>query len=305
MIKVGIIEADNPLAGELIRILVNHPETVLEALYAPNLVGRNLISVHHGLIGETSLNFTDKLNPEELDLIIDLSDQPNLSNSKFLKGNENLKFISLKKESLSQLDSEKVEPGLSEINRKALVRTAQGAYILSPVIVPALIALAPLADFLLLNSDIKIDIDIPYDLEIGSDLDKEINTLKEILRIHQTSFTGDVELNISRNKETERGITSKVNLSSPLSLEEIEKIYLQTYDDHNFTFITGSEVESKETEGSQKIVIYPHKPDPEKLELKIVADGRLRGGAGDIVHVMNLFFGLHEKTGLHLKPSRF
>ena len=46
-------------------------------------------------------------------------------------------------------------------------------------------------------------------------------------------------------------------------------------------------------------------PEPGRFEAEAVADARMRGGAGDAVHAMNLLFGLHERTGLTLKASHF
>ena len=52
MIKVGIAGADTAMAGELIRILINHPDVEIISAFAPGKVGRKVASVHHGLAGE-------------------------------------------------------------------------------------------------------------------------------------------------------------------------------------------------------------------------------------------------------------
>ena len=91
-----------------------------------------------------------------------------------------------------------------------------------------------------------------------------------------------------------------------LSLEEIEKIYEGIYDDHNFTFIThSSTISIKEVEGNQKCIITLSKPTADKILISAIWDGRMRGGAGDGVHIMNLMKGLYEKTGLSLKTSSY
>ncbi|MDE5675381.1 MAG: N-acetyl-gamma-glutamyl-phosphate reductase, partial [Muribaculaceae bacterium] len=69
MIKVGIIGADTPEAGELLRLLINHPEVEVETLYAPLLAGRQVSSCHHGFIGERSMNFTDRLDLSKIDAV--------------------------------------------------------------------------------------------------------------------------------------------------------------------------------------------------------------------------------------------
>lgn len=306
MIKVGIIGADLPIVGEIIRILVNHPETEIVSLISPSHTGRAVSALHHGLIGETQLFFSDKIDTENIDfLIIANSDLLGKDYIDKVLQNENLKvvFSNSGKSDIDYIDN--FEIGLSEINRKALVRGARAAYIPSTAIIPSFIALSPLAQFLLLNSDINIAVNMPHDIAILIDEVKESEKIKKYLQTNQTSFNGNINLKVSGDHFTERGSTTTITLVSNLALSEIEKIYQDIYDDHNFTFLINGEVKSKEVEGTQKVIMSLKKPDPETLIIEVVEDARLRGGAGDIVHVMNLFFGLHEKTGLHLKASSF
>lgn len=303
MVKVGITGAESPLSGEIIRLLINHPEVELISLYSPNLPGRNITSIHHGFIGESNLNFTDKLNPEDLDLLI-ITDNSETSRNliKLLPQFDKLKSILIKK---TKEEIEELEAGLSEINRKSLVRGAKNSYVLSPSIVPSLIALGPLAAFLLLNSDIDIEVEIPHDLLKDIDVAEEIKEIKSQLKKRQNSFSGDISLNVKPVNSTNRGQVTLIKFKNSLPLEEIEKIYDQIYDDHNFTFLVKNNVRTEEVEGTQKVVIYIEKPDADTLHIKTVSDARMRGGAGDVVHILNLFFGLHEKTGLQLKASNF
>ncbi|MCH5229720.1 MAG: hypothetical protein J1F12_06990 [Muribaculaceae bacterium] len=307
MVKVGIIGADKPIAGELLRILIHHPETDIRALVAPNLTGHSLSSFHHGFIGESNLTFTDKINSEDLDLIISLNEEMDSNDFiRLAKENENLKFIFIDYKNKGEKIDE-VEIGLSEINRKALVRGAKIACILNPAVAPTLIALIPLARYLLLNSEIKIEVYLPSDIffDIHDDSIKYKDCIREQLELNQNSFNKDISLTISPDSSTERGAKTQITVKSALPIDEIEKIYDQIYDDHNFSFYTGKELSTLEVEGTQKVLIRFSKPDQDTLRIDIVNDARMRGGAGDIVHVMNLFFGLHEKTGLDLKPSRF
>lgn len=303
MVKVALLNAELPLAGEIIRILVTHPETEIQALHSPLLAGRNVSSIHHGLIGEQQFNFTDKLNLEELQLVIilkrsDLSDKIISQAPNF----EDLKIITLGKD-FFDASGLRAELGVSEINRKALVRGAKMAYIISPIISPALIALGPLAGYLLLNADLEIEVKAPVDIVKESDAAKLGKEMAAILSGIQSSFHEKVDLKLSPLDDEERGITTKISLKNNLSIEEIEKIYDQIYDDHNFTFISRSDIGMEEVIGTQKSIIFLDKPTPETLVIKVVADARMRGGAGDAVHILNLFFGLHEKTGLNLKPA--
>ena len=86
-------------------------------------------------------------------------------------------------------------------------------------------------------------------------------------------------------------------------LAEILRLYDSHFDDHNFTFHVSYPVGMEEVEGTDRCVISLSKPTPDTLHVEAVADARLRGGAGEAVHLMNLLFGLHERVGLTLKAS--
>lgn len=347
MVNVSIIGAESPLSGEIIRILLQHPETEFSNLFSPALQGRNVAGIHHGLIGEAQLNFTDKISAENSDvIIISESAAENLFPLDQLIHNKDLKFISLLPLSLDsdfevtdhdadnifvsnkdvnniEIDDikennsdenktgeknsveNKIEIGLSEINRKPLVRGARIAVIPSPLLVGTLIALSPLADYMLLNKNIEIDLEAPADILKSSSLNELNKTLHDYLKTRQPSFKSGIHISLKEIPNSERSIITKIKLSNTLPLEEIEKIYDSIYDDHNFTFLSRQEVNIEEVEGTQKVVMHLEKPTAEELVIEVASDGRLRGGAGDVVHVINLFFGLHEKTGLYLKPSRF
>lgn len=304
MVKVGILDAEKPIAGEIIRILTNHPETEIKTLVSPLNMGRTISSIHHGLIGESPKNFTDKINLEELDFLIVPEDSKSWKDLiPLLDDYPDLKLVLLPFENSG--NTQDYEIGLSEINRKALVRGAKKAYLLSPCITPALISLIPLASFLLLNDDIEIEVSLPSDISNKIDVNAVSSKLLEILKKKQISFEGKVNLKLEENNDSERISKTVIYLRNSLPIEEIEKIYDQIYDDHNFTFITHNPVTSKEVEGTQKVIINLNKENEDNLIINIIADPRMRGGAGDAVHIMNLLFGLHEKTGLTLKSSRY
>ena len=104
---------------------------------------------------------------------------------------------------------------------------------------------------------------------------------------------------------SDRVIRVRSTLPIGLSLDEVDRIYEGIYDDHNFTFVLHRRVEDKEVEGTNKCLVQVSKPSDGELAIEAVADGRLRGGAGEALHLMNLLLGLHEKTGLELKASVF
>ncbi|MDE6423684.1 MAG: hypothetical protein K2K95_09755 [Muribaculaceae bacterium] len=305
MIKVGIIGAETPDAGELLRLLILHPEVDILSLYAPAWTGRMVASRHHGFIGEDIVNFSDSFNPSKLDIVFiaDDSDKGDelISNCASLP---ELRIIDMSPSRLNRAESKGMEYGLSEVNRKPLVRGARIAVVPSPAASLALIALYPLALSLLLNSDIDITVEaapeVISSLDVTS-LNQEINTF---LQKTQNSFSGKINTSlISRDSGRSMRVTS--TLKSPLAIAEVNQVYDSVYDDHNFTFISLSEVSRLEVEGTHKCILTIQKPGAGLLEVTAIADCHLRGAAGDAVHIMNLFFALDEKVGLHLKPSCF
>ena len=87
-------------------------------------------------------------------------------------------------------------------------------------------------------------------------------------------------------------------------INTIRDLYEKTYSDHNFSFISDSPVSTDEVTGTDKCIISLYETDG-KLTIDSVSDCRMRGGAGDAVHAMNLIYGLHEKTGLYLKAHKY
>lgn len=303
MINIAVIGASSLQAGELIRLLVNHPEVEIKYLYSPDYTGRPAASRHHGLIGEEIVSFTDNLDFSDSNLVF-IADS-GFSVKEFtdnLVKNPEIRIIDLSgEESVPGID---MSVGLSEINRKELVRGAKTARILTPLSSLALIALFPFALNSLLPSSISIDAAAPSDIARNEKIKEDKKQIGNILKKAQDNFSEDINIRISPNK-SERVMRLKISFKCEIDLDEIMNIYDSIYDDHNFVFITLSDMEGREIEGTQKTVITVRKPLPELCELEIVGDCRMRGGAGDAVHVMNLFFALYEKIGLQLKPSRY
>lgn len=295
MIKIGITGAGTPAAGELIRILALHPEAEITEACEPALRGRKLASVHRGLIGETELSFTDNIRPDELDVIFICGRTPQADiivqrRAEFPE----LKIIDLTGGTCAEPD---FECGLSEINRKPLVRGARCSTLLSPVASVALVALYPLAANLLLGAPVEIKASLPDGVEAG-------NAAAEIereLRKVQNSFNSTVTVTLKKG-ESPRGIHIEADIPTSMTVEDLLRLYEGIYDDHNFTFmVSEQQLQAAEAEGTQRCLISVTRRDAGSVHIEAVADARMRGGAGDAVHVMNLLFGLYERTGLAFK----
>ena len=69
MIKAGIIGGAGYTAGELIRLLINHPETEIVFINSSSNAGNKITDVHEGLYGEWDLTVTYALPREEIDVL--------------------------------------------------------------------------------------------------------------------------------------------------------------------------------------------------------------------------------------------
>lgn len=305
MIKVGIIGADVPDAGELLRLLIHHPEVDIVSLQSPSWAGRRVESRHHGFIGENIVNFSDSLDPSELNIVF-IADESD-SGISLLETSEDmpdLRIVDMSPERLDHLERFGMEYGLSEVNRKPLVRGARHAAIPTAAASLALISLYPLALNQQLGSDLEVTVHAPVSMAASlakGSLAREI--MSAVQRV-QNDFSHNVNVRVV---PVSSGRSMKVStlLKSPLAVAEVENLFEDVYDDHSFSFTTVSHIDRNEVEGTQKCIVSLQKPGAGLLELGAVGDCHMRGGAGDAVHVMNLLFALDEKVGLSLKPSCF
>ena len=159
MIKVGIIGGAGYTAGELIRLLLNHPDVELKWVHSTSNAGNPVSGVHQGLVGETALYFTNETPLDAVDVIFLCT--PHGESRKFLelhKDNipDDLRIIDLSQDFRIADDTHDFIYGLPELNRKYIIR---GKHVANPGCFATAIQLAllPLARNLLLNSDIHVN----------------------------------------------------------------------------------------------------------------------------------------------------
>lgn len=304
MIKVAITGADTSDSGELIRLLAMHPDVEIISAQAASLQGRSLASVHHGLIGETSLTFSATTDFSKCDvLFVGGNDMTGKELTRIRTDRPDLKIIMLNR--IAGADAERlgIVYGLPEINRKQLVRGATAAVVPASFASMALVSLFPFANSLLLNGDIDINIYSPRPILESTDIDDVKDQIGQQLREVQRSFSGTINIGTGES-QARRSALMDIEFDCTLSLQQMLDLY-DIYDDHRFSFVTTSAVGVSEVAGTNKCVISVAKGDYGKCTMRVAADCRLRGGAGEAVHIMNLMCGLHEKTGLNLKAIDF
>lgn len=322
MIKIGIIGGAGYTAGELIRLLLNHPDAEIVFVNSSSNAGNRITDVHCDLFGETDLRFTDQLPLEDIDLLFFCTAHGNTR--KFMESHtipETLKIIDLSMDYRIASDEHDFVYGLPELNRR---RICNSRHVANPGCFATCIQLAvlPLAKHLMLNSDLHVNAITgstgagvkPSPTSHFSWRNDNISIYKPFTHQHlaeiyqslhqlQNSFVSNVNF-IPMRGNFSRGIFATTYIDCKVELSEIQRIYEEYYDDHSFTFVTDKNPNLKQVVNTNKCLIYLQKYD-NKLLIVSMIDNLLKGASGQAVHNMNLLFGLEETVGLHLKPSAF
>lgn len=309
MIRVGIIGATHPVAGELLRLLIFHPDVEIVWAYAPSHEGLPLTQFHRGLAGETFLRFTDTITTDNVDVVFMCHDRDGKSRQILSQlapeDVERLRIIDISPDFLDAEQAGDFVYGIPEANRKPLVRGARHASVPSAVAMAVLLAVLPLARNLMLNSPIHATIvraSHPYDLGLVSVFpDGEQQEVTQAVRSVQSSFSQPVNI-VSVSGGFPRGMMAVVYMESPIAIEQVKELYDSFYDDHSFTFTSDLTPDIREIANTNKCMLNIDKVD-NQLVITAVIDDMLKGSAGNAVHLMNLLFGLQERVGLMLKAS--
>ncbi len=322
MIKVGIIGGAGYTAGELIRLLVNHPDVELRFVNSTSNAGNKIADIHAGLFGETDLRFTGELPLDEIDCLFFCTAHGDTK--KFMESHdipENVKIIDLSMDYRIANGSHDFVYGLPELNRR---RICSAKHVANPGCFATCIQLAvlPLAKHLMLNSDLhvnaitgstgagvkpsptshfswrndNISIYKPFTHQHLAEIQQSLNQL-------QNSFQSSINF-IPVRGNFSRGIFATTYLDCKIELEEIIRLYEDYYSDHSFTFITRKNPDLKQVVNTNKCLIHLEQIDGKLLIVSMI-DNLLKGASGQAVHNLNLLFGLEETVGLHLKPSAF
>jgi len=321
-IKVGVIGGAGYTAGELIRILINHPNVEISFVHSTSNAGNPITDVHSGLIGETNLVFTSELPLQDVDALFLCSAHGD--SKKFLDNNhvpESIKIIDLSTDYRGKSPNHDFIYGLPELNREE-IRTA--TRIANPGCFATAIQLAifPLAAAGLLTDEIHVNAITgstgagvkPSDTSHFSWRNNNISIYKafghqhleeigQSLRQLQPGFRKAVNF-IPVRGNFARGIFATTYTHSSISLEEAKKLYTDFYKDSAFTFVTDKNPDLKQVVNTNKGLVYLEKHG-DKLLIVSMIDNLLKGASGQAVQNMNLMFGLEEKAGLGLKSTGF
>ena len=320
MIRVGIIGGAGYTAGELIRILLNHPDAELSFVHSTSNAGNKLWEVHSGLFGETDQAFSDSFDLDAVDVVFLCSGHG--KSTAFWA--ENARPAGLKVVDLAQDfrdESCGYVYGLPEINRERI----QGAELVAnPGCFATAIQLAalPLAAAGLLRSDVEVTAitgSTGAGVKPGSTThfswrNNNVSVYKAFEHQHlkeicmnvlklQPDYGGAVDF-IPVRGDFARGILASVHVKSDLSQEEAVALYSDFYQDAAFTHVFPGNVDLKQVVNTNKCLLSIEKHG-DRLLVNSVIDNLLKGASGQAVQNMNLMFGLPEDEGLRLKASAF
>lgn len=324
MMRVGIAGGAGYTAGELLRILINHPNVEIKTIMSASFAGKEVSEVHQDLIG-SKLMFEESLDFEIEVLFLCMGHGKSLE---FLEENEvpeTVKIIDLShdfrlKNTQSNLGSEFVY-GLPETNKKAIKAATN---IANPGCFATAIqeALLPLAAIGWLKNDVHINAitgstgagQQPSETTHFSWRSSNVSVYKPFVHQHlgeicetlaqlQSDFKSELNFIPVRGNFT-RGIFATLYTKMEHPLDAIKELYKSYFENHPFVHISEEPIHLKQVVNTNNVILHLEKVG-DKLLITGIIDNLIKGASGQAVQNMNLMFGLDESTGLKLKGSNF
>ena len=324
MIKVGIIGGAGYTAGELCRILLNHPQAEIVFINSSSNAGNKITDVHEGLYGETDLVFTDQLPLDQVDVVFFCFGHG--KSEEFLKEHTipaHVKIIDLAQDFRLAAPGNDYVYGLPELNKEA-IQVAQ--HVANPGCFATCIQLGllPLAANGWLNGDIAVNAitgSTGAGVKPGATTHfswrnnnmsiykafnhQHVPEIRQSLKQLQPEFDGAVDF-IPYRGDFARGIfaTLVVRMQEGMTAEAVVEAYRNYYQDAAFTHYVEKSIDMKQVVNTNKALVHVD-CFSDKLLITATIDNLLKGASGQAVQNMNLMFGLEETSGLKLKPSAF
>ncbi|WP_187260704.1 N-acetyl-gamma-glutamyl-phosphate reductase [Pontibacter beigongshangensis] len=330
-IKAGIVGGAGYAGGELLRLLLLHPQVSLAFVQSRSQAGKPVSETHPDLLGETDLVFSADAD-EAVDVLFlctghgeakkFLATATVPATTKIVDLSQDFRWNEGTETANVEAEGRTFTYGLPELQRSQ-IKEAQ--HIANPGCFATAIQLGllPLADAGKLTADVHVS-GITGSTGAGQSLSptshfswrtENVSTYKvmehqhlreirrtlrhlqpeqELPNIHFIPYRGPFS----------RGIFITSYLQTDLSLEEAQQLYRRYYESHPFTFVTEHNPDLKQVVNTNKCVVHLQKHG-EMLVITSMTDNLLKGAAGQAVQNMNLLFGLEETAGLKLKPAAF
>ena len=338
MVRVGILGAAGYTGGELIRLLINHPEAEIVFANSESNAGNKVYDVHEGLIGDTELEFTSEMPFDKVDVVFFCFGHG--KSEAFLKEHTipaNVKIIDLAQDFRIKGDHDYVY-GLPETHREEI---AKCQHLANPGCFATCIqeGLLPLAKAGLLTHDIAVNAITGstgagqkpgatthfswrnnnfsvYKLFTHQHLHEICQTLNELrpasapraIDALDEGFEGDgitVDF-IPYRGDFARGIfcTEVITCDKALDKDAIVALYKEFFKDAAFTHYSDKALDLKQVVNTNKCLLHVE-VFGRKIVVTSMIDNLLKGAVGQAVQNMNIMFGLDEKAGLNLKAAAF
>ena len=319
MIRAGIIGGAGYTAGELLRILLNHPEVEITFVHSTSQAGLPVSDVHENLLGETSLCFTDTIDLTGIDVVF-LCMGHGRSRAFWAENPlpESLRVIDLAQDFRDE--SEGYVYGLPEWQRQ---RIKTSRLVANPGCFATAIQLAllPLAAKGMLTSDVHVTaITGSTGAGVKPGATTHFSWRTDNLSVYKP-FEHQHLIEIGRNLallqgtaptinfvplrgDFARGILASVYLQTRMGSDEARQLYETFYADAPFTHVSPHAVNLKQAVNTNKAVLSV---EVHRGNIHIVSciDNLLKGASGQAVENMNLMFNLDQTCGLRLKGSAF
>ncbi len=338
MIKVGILGAAGYTGGELIRLLLNHPEVEIVFANSESNAGNKVYDVHEGLVGDTELEFSSEMPFDKVDVVYFCFGHG--KSEAFLKEHEipaNVKIIDLAQDFRIKGDHDYVY-GLPEIHREEI---AKCQHLANPGCFATCIqeGLLPLAKAGLLTKDISVNAITGstgagqkpgatthfswrnnnfsvYKLFTHQHLHEICQTLNElrpegtpkVIDTLDEGYEADgitVDF-IPYRGDFARGIfcTEVITLEKAVEASDLVALYKDFFKDAAFTHYSDKALDLKQVVNTNKALVHVE-VFGRKVVVTSIIDNLLKGAVGQAVQNMNIMFGIDERAGLNLKASAF
>ena len=330
MIKIGILGAAGYTGGELIRLLINHPEAEIIFANSESNAGNLVADVHEGLLGDTDLRFTDAMPFDEVDVVFFCFGHG--KSEQFLQEHtipEHVKIIDLAQDFRIAAPTHDYVYGLPEIHREQISKCQ---HLANPGCFATCIQLGllPLAKAGLLTHDVAVNAitgstgagqrpvsTTHFSWRSDNMSIYKVFTHQHLHEIRQslTELQGSLEASIDfipYRGDFARGIfcTEVVKFdgeegtpTNPTA-EQLAEMYRAFYADAAFTHYVDKALDLKQVVNTNKALVHVDKFG-NKAVITCILDNLLKGAVGQAVQNMNLMFGIDEHSGLRLKANAF
>lgn len=318
-IKAGIVGSAGYTGGELIRLLLEHPDVEIAFAHSKSQAGKKIYEVHEDLFGITEIEFADSIDNDIDVLFLCLGHG---DSAPFLEEHsipDDVKIIDLSRDFRLDRSSHDFIYGLPELQREA-IRKAN--HIANPGCFATTIQLAllPLATEGLIGDSIHITAitgstgagQKPRPTTHFSWRNNNISVYKAFKHQHRD----EIELSLKQLQSNydagfnfvpirgdfPRGILASVYLPvNDISESHAADLYQTYYEDAAFTHVFSSQPNLKQVVNTNRCLLHVAKHG-EMLHIVSVLDNLVKGASGQAVQNMNLIFDLDESAGLRLKP---